>query len=155
MLTAEVTFQIPTIHYHQLLASQNWCKGSDPLPSVARSTKMRPARDLSWLGSWVQFSTSPLLKKNYRTIQQVCRAKQHVTCNCLVTMDYSSKQLHSHSYVYILASELHSLWPPNRVGHHILQLWFLLSSFFSSPNLSGRRLDVYHTSTHDVASVWI
>jgi len=24
-------------------------------------------------------------------------------------------------------------------------LWFLFSSFFSSPNLSGRRLDVYHT----------
>ena len=30
--------------------------------------------------------------------------------------------------------------------------FFLLSSIFflSSPNLSGRRLDVYHTSTHDV-----
>jgi len=27
-------------------------------------------------------------------------------------------------------------------------LLLLLSSFFSSPNLSGRRLDVYHTSTH-------
>jgi len=26
-----------------------------------------------------------------------------------------------------------------------------LSIFFSSPNLSGRRLDVYHTSTHGVA----
>jgi len=26
---------------------------------------------------------------------------------------------------------------------------------FSSPNLSGRRLDVYHTSTHDVALVQI
>ena len=23
--------------------------------------------------------------------------------------------------------------------------------FYSSPNLSGRRLDVYHTSTHDVS----
>jgi len=35
---------------------------------------------------------------------------------------------------------------------------FLLSSFFllfSSPNLSGRRLDVYHTSTHDVVLVRI
>ena len=31
-----------------------------------------------------------------------------------------------------------------------LYLSFFLS-FFSSPNLSGRRLDVYHTSTHDVA----
>ena len=30
-----------------------------------------------------------------------------------------------------------------------------LSSFFSSPNLSGRRLDVYHTSTHGVVLVRI
>jgi len=29
---------------------------------------------------------------------------------------------------------------------------FLLSFFFSSPNLSGRRLDVYHTLTHGVKS---
>jgi len=33
--------------------------------------------------------------------------------------------------------------------------FFLLSSFFSSPNLSCRRLDVCHTSTHDVALVRI
>jgi len=31
----------------------------------------------------------------------------------------------------------------------------LLLSFFSSPNLSCRRLDVYHTSTHGVALVRI
>jgi len=43
----------------------------------------------------------------------------------------------------------------NRADHYIFALWFLLSSFFSSPNLSGRRLDVYHTSTHGVALVQI
>ena len=32
---------------------------------------------------------------------------------------------------------------------------FYLLSFFSSPNLSGRRLDVYHTLTHGVALVRI
>jgi len=32
---------------------------------------------------------------------------------------------------------------------------FFLLSFCSSPNLSGRRLDVYHTSTHGVALVRI
>ena len=31
----------------------------------------------------------------------------------------------------------------NKADHYI----FILSSSFSSPNLSGRRLDVYHTST--------
>ena len=39
---------------------------------------------------------------------------------------------------------------PSRCGHYIFALWFL-SFFFFSPNLSGRRLDVYHTSTHGVA----
>jgi len=39
-----------------------------------------------------------------------------------------------------------ALW--NRAGHYIFALWFLSSIFFySSPNLSSRRLDVYHTST--------
>ena len=40
----------------------------------------------------------------------------------------------------------------SRCGHYIFVLWFLLSFFFfSSPNLSGHRVDVYHTSTHAVA----
>jgi len=43
----------------------------------------------------------------------------------------------------------------SRCGHYIFILWFLLSFFFSSPNLSRPRLDVYHTSTHVVALVRI
>jgi len=47
-----------------------------------------------------------------------------------------------------------ALW--NRADHYIFALWFLSSIFFLSlPNLSGHRLDVYHTSTHDVALVRI
>jgi len=50
-----------------------------------------------------------------------------------------------------------ALW--NRTGHYIFALWFLsfffYLSFFSSPNLSCCRLDVYHTSTHGVAVVRI
>jgi len=50
-----------------------------------------------------------------------------------------------------------ALW--NRAGHYIFALWFLILSFlfllFSSPNLSGRRVDVYRTSTHGVALVRI
>jgi len=49
-----------------------------------------------------------------------------------------------------------ALW--NRTDH-IFIMWFLsvlyLLLFFSSPNLSGRTLDVYHTSTHGVALVRI
>jgi len=43
----------------------------------------------------------------------------------------------------------------NRADHYIFIL-FLLSFFlllFSSPNLSSRRLDVYHTSAHGVVLV--
>jgi len=48
-----------------------------------------------------------------------------------------------------------ALW--NRAGHYIFALWFLLLSifFFSSPNLSSRRLDVCHTCSHGVALVQI
>jgi len=39
----------------------------------------------------------------------------------------------------------------NRAGHYIFAVVSVLpSSFFSLPNLSGRRVDVYHTSTHGV-----
>jgi len=46
------------------------------------------------------------------------------------------------------------LWPPYVIGQAIIFLpygLFLLLILFSSPNLSRRRLDVYHTSTHGVA----
>ena len=44
-----------------------------------------------------------------------------------------------------------ALW--NRPGHYIFALWFLLLSFFffSSPNLSSRRVDVYHILLKDPA----
>jgi len=47
------------------------------------------------------------------------------------------------------------LWPPCAADADIIfcpvvSFFFL---FFSSPNLSGHRLDVYHTSTDDVALV--
>jgi len=48
------------------------------------------------------------------------------------------------------------LWLPNGIGQTIISSscgFFLSSIFFSSPNLSGRTLDVYHTSTHRVALV--
>ena len=51
------------------------------------------------------------------------------------------------------------LWSPYVIGRPYIfsccGLFFLLSSFFSSPNLSRRRTDVCHTSTHGVALVRI
>jgi len=49
------------------------------------------------------------------------------------------------------------LWSPYGKGQTIIfsccGLYLLSIFFFSSPNLSGRTLDVYHTSTHGVALV--
>ena len=50
------------------------------------------------------------------------------------------------------------LWSPYGIWQTIIfsSCGFFLSSiffFFSSPNLSGRRLDVYHTSSHGVARI--
>ena len=50
------------------------------------------------------------------------------------------------------------LWSPYVIGQTIIFLpcyFYLLSFFYSSPNLSGRRLDVYNTSAHGVALVRI
>jgi len=61
--------------------------------------------------------------------------------------------------IFVLWFLMAALW--NMAGHYIFILWFissiylLSSSFFTSPNLSRRRLDVYHTCTHGVAVVRI
>jgi len=50
-------------------------------------------------------------------------------------------------YFWITLSKVNWLWPPYVIGgHYIFALWFLsIFFFYSSLNLSGRRLDVYHT----------
>ena len=61
----------------------------------------------------------------------------------------------SYTTIYEIRYFMVALW--NRETIYIFMLWFVLSSssFFSSPNLSGRRLDVYHTLAHGVALVRI
>jgi len=44
-------------------------------------------------------------------------------------------------------------WAGHIYFHPVVSSFFLSSFFFSLPNLSGRRLDVYHTSTHGMALV--
>ena len=62
------------------------------------------------------------------------------------------------TYSYVQKKETHALFMValcNRADHYIFILFLLLSSssFFSLPNLSSRRLDVYHTSAHGVVLV--
>ena len=65
-------------------------------------------------------------------------------------------------FVFGKTSLASSLWSPYVIGRPYIftccgLFFFLLPSsfFFSSPNLSGRRLDVYHTLAHGVALVRI
>jgi len=67
---------------------------------------------------------------------------EHKKWKCFLSI-WMGKKIHQK----LIVAVLHSRW-----GHYIFVLWFLLlSSVFSLPNLSHRRLDVCHTSTHDVA----
>jgi len=76
------------------------------------------------------------------------------------------RQMMYYQIFVIQQVRLFLLWPPYVIGGplyfcpvvSIFYVSIYLSiylSFFSSPNLSGRRLDVYHTSTHVVALVRI
>ena len=49
--------------------------------------------------------------------------------------------------------QAHLLWPPYGIGHPVVSS--IMLSFVSLPNLSGRRLDVYHTLAHGVVLVRI
>jgi len=53
------------------------------------------------------------------------------------------------------AETKHWLWPPCVADADIIFLPCGFFYLFSLPILSHRRLDVYHTSTHVVALVWI
>jgi len=67
-------------------------------------------------------------------------------------ISHSSIDKHDHITVFYFMA---ALW--NRAGHiyfHPVVCSFT-SFFLSSPNLSRRRLDVYHTSTHGVTLVRI
>jgi len=62
-----------------------------------------------------------------------------------------------YQFLTLICIVLQLSWSPYGIGQTIIFLpcgfFFLSSSFFSSRNLSGQRLDVRHTSTHGVALV--
>ena len=113
-----------------------------------------------------------------RKIERGEKARPHQSWQSYVTTENISEVTVSRAYdgealllhargrtITYVRKHLSWLWPPyviGQAGHCIFALWFLssifyLSSFFfySSPNLSGRRLDVYHTLRHGVALVRI
>ena len=89
--------------------------------------------------------------------QSVCSV---VVCHLFVSIVFSC-EIRSHCRRVpkrLVAARL--LWLPIVVGRPlyfaaVISIFRFSSFFSSSPNLSGRRLDVYHTSTRDVALVQI
>jgi len=82
------------------------------------------------------------------------RAKIVRTVLCCVVYN-SCAQWYSHTCEQFLKLNV-SLWSPCVIGQTIyifILSFILLSFFFSSPNLSCRRVDVCHTSTHRVALI--
>ena len=79
--------------------------------------------------------------------------KTHRTKMYIISVDCCKVEYNMARHVTML------LWSPYVIGQTIIFSscsFFLLSIFFfSSPNLSGCRLDVYHTLTHGVALVRI
>ena len=93
---------------------------------------------------------------------------------CISPLSHSKPIIHFHFCICSFVCEIVTLvvlwlfmhigmllWSPYVIGQTIIFLpcsFFLLSFFllfFPSPNLSGRRLDVYHTLAHGVALVRI
>ena len=75
----------------------------------------------------------------------MCNARLCAALESVAWLDRDTDACPCHRWIIMAAVR-------SRCRHYIFALWFLSSFFyfFSSPNLSCRRLDLYHTSTHDV-----
>jgi len=100
--------------------------------------------------------TSPCLNFAFAVMQRVARGLSATAHPCTIIMrkhdhhvwPQCNSNLYKNSFIMVALC--------NRADHYVFALWFIsIFFFFSSPNLSGRRLDVYHTSTHGVALMQI
>ena len=154
----------PRLKFHIAATSKAWCRPHIPLKG-------------SVLSQHVFGSVG-------KTLLQLGFALRFQYLNPVSLLAYPGDSVGSRAswFECVMASAMgrrtaHNLWPPspcitdadiiflpygfffmaalcNRAGHYIFPV-VSLSTFLSSPNLGGRRLDVYHTSTHGVALVRI
>jgi len=112
------------------------------------------------VGTWRCSVRSPQwLRGKWWSMKRHIRGYQDMTFQGLLPVtDYSVCIINNYqSFRKLIEHCIFMVALCNRADHYIFALWFLsfFLLFFSSPNLSGRRLDVYHTSTHGVALVRI
>ena len=101
-------------------------------------------------GMWITLNCTTVVKTS-QAVGLLCKSNK-LKLECQITI---------YSIIYITFcfndATKSSLWSPYVIGQTIIFsscfFFFFLLLFFSSPNLSGRKLDVYHTLAHDVALV--
>jgi len=102
------------------------------------------------LSEWIENSFLPA---GLQPLKSLCWSVYRTEVNIFVKMRMCARVWY---WCWCTISSL--LRPPYGIVQAIIFLlcgFFLLSSFFSSPNLSSRSSDVYRTSTHGVALVRI
>ena len=140
--------------YRILLWLYDWTVSSKhlgfQLPSLLIFAQFRAADQAGFVSFWTHINIVPRIVSYHPSIsaelselvcgEHLCGLSFHFICGGVW-----------HCRIFMAA-----LW--NRADHYIFVLWFLSSIyliFFPRLNLSRRRLDVYHTSTHGVALVRI
>ena len=114
-------------------------------------TKMSWQNAFTTVSSWL-ITDGVNLSVNNINSQLVLNNPPSVRCVTALPCLWSPYVIGQTIYIFMLWFVMVALW--NRPDHYVFALWLLLL-FFSSPNLSRRRLDVCHTSIHGVALVRI
>ena len=141
------------VFWHKnLIFSDSYASGPPIAPSQTHHPVDDPAaRLVTLLGSSIFVLRSATIRRHCwvytHLVITICHAyKKFVTSVVSPIVGLKGTLRRRLSYGY--------LWSPYVIGQTIyIFILFLSSSFFSSPNLSSRRLDVYHTSTHGVVLV--
>jgi len=172
-LYGSTSLKFPDCLHGGQLSVQLWTS-ADRLPSSATLTvsynverddgRQFEVMEGHWCGRCYRLWTSPRADWLWSGDKQTLRQAIHSQVAAIRHVD-----LQHHSCIIRQTSSVIAiysfLWPPYVIGGplyfcpvisiYLSSFFFLLPSFFSSPNLSGRRLDLYHTSTHGVALVRI
>jgi len=138
--------------------------GSKPQWSFAIGNQPSSACDCSCLSERWPLEILSVNARNWCVISTVVCSE--VNNNCQLIWFFGKSYAECLPFQHSLSSTIVSwmlrelLWSPYVIGQTIIYLpcGFYLSSscfFIFSPNLSGRRVDVYHTSAPGVGLVWI
>jgi len=148
--------------YGELRPTSDW----DRSGSLGHPYKFQPVLRLGSVGNvmlyhlWFRVKWNPV--DNVRAVMTVRRIRRKIIRTVLCCIVYVHSDIHTHNGQFLRFRFNFSFTAAlcNRAGHIYFHPVVCFSFFFFfprliSPNLSGRRLHVCHTSTHGVALVRI